>query len=209
MPRTRSQDGLEEEPEVVSSNEPAVITGIPPWIAALLTAVGLIIAAVVLSLVVGGDLQIGPEPEFTIGAPQPEAEAPPPAPGPTPSPAPVGTLLAGEDPILPVPAQGLAPYEGRTVRGDGVPVHSVVADEGFWVGTSEVDRVYVIYQTGGFESPPDVDAGQLVSFLGALEPATGDLAPQFRLTDAEGLSLLRAQGYYISVGSVEILQPAS
>jgi hypothetical protein len=204
MPRTRSQERLEEEPELVASNEPAVITGVPPWIAALLSAVGLIIAAVVVSLLVDNDLQIGPEPEFTIGARPPATEAAaPPALGPIPA----GTLLAGDTPILPIPADGLAPYVGRTVRADGAPVHSVVADEGFWVGTSDVDRVYVLYQTGGFESPPDINPGQRVSFIGALQPATGDLAPQFRLTEAEGLGLLRTQGYYVDTASVDIVQP--
>jgi hypothetical protein len=208
MPRTRSQERLEEEPEIVTTSEPAVIGGVPPWIAALLVAVGLIIAAVVLSLIIGQDLQIGPEPEFTIGVPETTAPTAATAPAPTapPAPAPAGTLIAGEDSILPIPPGGLAPYVGRTVRGEGVAVYSVVADEGFWVGTSDVDRIYVIYQTGGFESPPDVDAGQRVSFVGALHPSTGELAPQFRLTEAEGLGLLQSQGYYISTANVNIVQ---
>ena len=201
MPRTRSQQRLEDEPEVIHS-EPAVIGGVPPLIATVLTAVLLIFAAVLLSLLAGGDLQLGPEPEFTIGAPQPAPAAepaPPPGDG-------TGTVLAGDTPILPLPPEGLAPYADRTIRGNAVPVLSVVADEGFWVGTSDRDRLYVIYQTGGLESPPDVDAGQLVSFVGSLEPTVGDLAPQFRLTEAEGLGYLQTQGHYISTADVDVLQ---
>jgi hypothetical protein len=203
MPRTRSQQGLEEETEVVpSSHDPVVISGVPPWIAGLLTAVLLIIMAVLLSAVVGGNLQLGPAPEITIGGEAPGQPAPPPA---NTQP---GTVLAGDTPILPLPPDGLAPYADRTVRGTAVPVFSVVADEGFWVGTDDRNRLYVVYQTGGLESPPDVDAGDLVSFTGSLQPSTGELAPQFRLTEAEGLGYLQSQGYFISVASVEINQEA-
>jgi hypothetical protein len=202
MPRTRSQEHLEQEPGEVS-NEPVYISGVPPWIAALLTTLLLIIFAVLLSAVSGGDINLGPSPEFTLGANAP-AQAPPPAAPPAPA-EPTGTVLAGDVPILPVPPEGLAPYTGRTIRANAVAVQSVVADEGFWVGPDAASRLYVVYRTGGFESPPDIDLGQLVSFVGALEPASGDLAPQFRMTEAEGLGQLLSQGYFVNTADVDVL----
>lgn len=201
MPHTQSQEGLQQEVIVQStttSSDHVYIPGVPSWIATLLTVVGLIIAAVALSLAVSGQPVTAPAPE-----PTPALEVPPPPPAAQPA---VGPLMAGADPILPLPAEGLAPYAGRTVHGNAVPVQSVVADEGFWVGTSETDRVYVIYRTGGGESPPDVDAGQLVNFVGSLQPATAEVdAPQFRLTEAEGLGQLRSQGYFVGVPSVDVV----
>lgn len=210
MPRTRSQDQVEEQPgEATRDNDPVYISGVPPWIAALLTTLLLIIFAVLLSAVTGGEINLGPSPEFTVGAQAPaQAPAPAvPAPAPAPVPEPVdptGTVLAGDVPILPVPPEGLAPHTGRTIRANAVPVQSVVADEGFWVGADPDSRLYVVYRTGGFESAPDIDIGQLVSFTGALDSAVGDLAPQFRLTEAEGLGQLLSQGYYIETADVDV-----
>jgi hypothetical protein len=56
-----------------------------------------------------------------------------------------GRLTGDGQPMLPVPADGLGRFEGTRAEGNAVVVQSVVGDSGFWVGTSEQDRVYVEY----------------------------------------------------------------
>ena len=74
------------------------------------------------------------------------------------------SLTARSESLLPVPAGGLAAYETETATGKEVTVQSVVVkDEGFWVGTSQRNRVYVEY--GG-------DVG--VNENQGVEPAVGD-----------------------------------
>ena len=54
-----------------------------------------------------------------------------------------GTLTAGDRSLLPLSAAGpLAGLSGQAVTGKGV-VESVVADEGFWAGSSPSDRIFV------------------------------------------------------------------
>ncbi len=207
MPRTRSQEALELEAE------PQRVSGIPPWTAGFVIGVVVLIMAIALGGLVGSDWQIGPAPQVTLdpfgvttrGQPAP---APAPAPG-----APPGegqaynTLVAGDALLLPLPPAGLGPFSGQAVRGVGVLVYAVVADEGFWVGEDRDQRIYVAYQTiAGLESPPDIDAGQRVTFDGVVEPLPADLASRFRITEEEGAGQLQQQGYFISTGNVAIAE---
>lgn len=219
MPRTRSQPPEPLEPYEEEMAAPVRLSGVPPSVMGLLAAVVLLIVAVVLGGAIGGDLQIGPEPDLTIGF----GGADDPAPPDPDAPAAAGTVLAGGDPILPIPPTGLGPYQGREVRATSVPVLSVVANEGFWVGQDQTDRLYVIIAPGppagageaghdavdasGPESPPDVDAGQLVSFVGTLETVPPELPPPFTLTAAEGADRLGELGFYIAVPAVTIDAP--
>lgn len=215
MPRTQSQEALNAEVE------PQRVSGIPPWTATFVIAVVVLIGAIALGALAGTDLQIGPEPQVTVdpfGVNRPSEGTPPAAsaqPAPTaPEPASgsaqeYGTLRAGEDLLLPIPPGGLAPYANRQVRGVGVLVDEVVADEGFWVGENRDDRIYVIYRTfADGESPPDIDPGQRVTFDGTVDTVdtSTSLEPQFRLTEEEGLSQVYAQGYVIGIGSVTIAE---
>src|SRR4029450_2605168 len=46
--------------------------------------------------------------------------------------------------LLPVPGREvLARHAGQRVRGEHVPARGVYADEGFWVGTSDGDQLWV------------------------------------------------------------------
>jgi hypothetical protein len=200
MPRTRSQSHDPLEPDEEEVAVPEQLSGVPPWAVGLVTAVLLLIVAVVLANVIGGDLQLGPEPEITIGFGRGDE----PAPAAGVAGAEAGTVLAGGDPLLPLPPAGLGPYQGREVVGTAVPVLSVVANEGFWVGRDQIDRLYVVIGTGP-ESPPDVEAGQLVSFTGRLETVPSELPAPFALSAAEGADRLAELGYYVAVPAVEIV----
>lgn len=215
MPRTQSQEALTVE------DEPQRVSGIPPWTLTLIVAAVVLIVAIALGTLAGTDIQIGPAPQVTVdpfGVNDDPAAAQPvpaePAPEPAPQPAPAaeqeyGTLRAGDDLLLPIPPGGLAPYAGRQVRGLGVPVQAVVADEGFWVGENTDDRIYVIYRIADdSESPPDINPGQRVTFDGTVDTVdtSTSLETPFRLTEAEGLSQVYAQGYVIGVRSVAIAQ---
>jgi RNA polymerase sigma factor (sigma-70 family) len=72
--------------------------------------------------------------------------------------------------LLPVPAPAeLARLTGKPVTATRVRVLAVPADEGFWIGTSPRERVWVQLQTRG-ESHVRVRPGQRVSFRGRLVP---------------------------------------
>lgn len=81
------------------------------------------------------------------------------------------------------------------VVGEAVPVESVPADEGFWVGTAD-QRFWVGLATAT-ESPQGVRPGYLVSFTGPVVPVTASSAPG--LEEAEGRGELERQQGYVSV----------
>lgn len=116
----------------------------------------------------------------------------------------VGTLVAAGQWILPGAADGeLAQYAEDDATATSVQVQSVVADEGFWVGPSEDDRVFVHLITEG-ESGPDVAAGDMVSFTGTMKENPADAAGTFGVTDEEGASLLEQQGSHVEVNSANL-----
>jgi hypothetical protein len=104
--------------------------------------------------------------------------------------------------LLDVVARGgaLSAFENRPETGDGVEVQSVVSDEGFWVGPSEQQRIFVVYVAGA--SPVDINAGSTVSFTGALQPLPIDFDQRFGLTTSEGSEPLRTQGYFVQATTV-------
>ena len=101
--------------------------------------------------------------------------------------------------LLPVPASGLAAYAGQPADATSAPVESVVSDEGFWVGNSTEDRVFVRLVTGGAESPVQVAAGRPISFSGTVTANPPDVESAFGVTAAEGAALLTQQGHHIEV----------
>lgn len=116
-------------------------------------------------------------------------------------------LVAGDQPILPLPADGLAPLAGQAVTGTAVPVESVVADEGFWGGTSPTDRVFVVLtpeaRTTQGESPFQVQAGQSINLAGTLIPLPGD--PETLGVDPdEGAEQLLQQGHVVEATSIAL-----
>ena len=113
-----------------------------------------------------------------------------------------GLLIAGGQTILSAgggnDVSNLGQYTGKAVNGRSAPVQSVVADEGFWVGTSAEDRVFVHLIAGG-ESGPQVDAGDKVSFTGTMQQNPGDVETTFGVTPEEGADLLEEQGSHVEV----------
>lgn len=115
---------------------------------------------------------------------------------------PRGPLVTRADSLLPVPAnlRGLA---GQAVRARQVRVLSVPADEGFWVGRSEADRIWV-QLTGQAESGRTLRAGQQVSFIGRLRAHTAAFPERVGVTADEGSRQLRRQGAHIRVSRADL-----
>lgn len=107
--------------------------------------------------------------------------------------------------LLPLPADGLASSTGKSAQGTSVVVESVVSDEGFWVGDSPEQRVFVRLNTGGAESPVQIAKGRKVSFTGKVTLTPADVST-FGVTAGEGDDLLKKQGQYIAVGLNDIKQ---
>ncbi len=118
-----------------------------------------------------------------------------------------GTLTAGSRSLLPLSAGSLRSLSGQAVTGKGVVVESVVADEGFWVGASATDRIFVFLlpqaRGSGGESGVQVRKGQRVELAGKLQPLPSSVAT-LGVDDAEGAAQLRSQGHYIEATSVRL-----
>jgi RNA polymerase sigma factor (sigma-70 family) len=109
------------------------------------------------------------------------------------------TLTSEGRAILPLTGRPpLSRYAGTAVQARGVRVQQVVADEGFWVGTSARDRVWV-QLTGTRESGFRVESGQRATFTGRMVENTADFARRAGVTPGEGAGLLEQQGYHIQV----------
>jgi hypothetical protein len=121
------------------------------------------------------------------------------------APAPVGAgqkgtvVAAGVDLLAAATAANLKEHDGQQTVGQTVRVRSVPADEGFWVGTSDTDRLWVQLTGTRGESDYKVEEGDDVDFAGSVKPATASFAAEVGLTSAEGAGQLTEQGYYISV----------
>jgi len=113
-----------------------------------------------------------------------------------------GVLTAGGASLLPLqeaaPRGDLSEYAGQQATGQGVPVESVPADEGFWVGSSATDRLWV-QLTGSSESPFQVAAGQRVSFTGTVESTSPDFPEQVGVNETEGAEQLVSQRQHVRV----------
>ena len=117
-------------------------------------------------------------------------------------------LKVGEQDLLGLASSGgLGGVVGQPVTGTGT-VESVVSDEGFWVGSSPTDRVFVFLtpqarQSSG-ESGFQVKAGQTVELTGSTvgidqaPEAVGGVAPN------EGLDQLRQQGSFVRADAVKL-----
>jgi len=117
-------------------------------------------------------------------------------------PAQEGTVTVDGTPILPLPEAGLAEFAGGAAEGQSVPVQSVVSDDGFWVGSSETDRLFVFLDIGEAEPPPPLELGEPISISGTLEPAPADPETEFGIRAEDGLAQLMEQGYYLRVLSI-------
>lgn len=109
---------------------------------------------------------------------------------------PGGTLEAGKQQLLPVPASGkLAAAPGQEVVGKALVVRSIVKGQGFWVGGSMTNRVYVAY------AGPSSPVGGTVGLNGAVKPAPADAAKTLKLS-REDAAKVTAEGAYIDASTV-------
>ena len=120
-----------------------------------------------------------------------------------------GTLVAGEQSLLELVAQGdaagaLAGVEGQEATATGVQVLSVPADEGFWVGSSETDRVWVQLTGEAGESPYQVTEGDTVDFVGAVVAHDEAFAGEVGLAESDGAAQLTEQAHHIEVAKSEV-----
>jgi hypothetical protein len=119
-----------------------------------------------------------------------------------------GTLTADGAPVLPLSgvaaADGsLAGLVGRSVTGSGVTVQSVPADEGFWLGSSETDRVWVAL-TGTGESGYVVQQGDRVDLTGTVVAHDAGFAAQVGVDPAEGAQQLTTQAAHVEVAKTAL-----
>jgi hypothetical protein len=117
---------------------------------------------------------------------------------------PAGAIVAGDRPILPVPAGGLAALAGQRVQGNHVHLLHASGASGFWAGTDDTNRVFVHVSQGGpaFRNVGD----ETVTFTGTLVKTPPD--PQVTLQipgeDNGGVDLVRTQGAYVEVAAITV-----
>ena len=110
-----------------------------------------------------------------------------------------GPVMAEGQPVFPLKGDGeVARYAGDRVRATKVEVESVPADEGFWIGTEEGDRIFVLLTSRG-ESHPSVRSGDVVSFGGAMVEHGPSFPQRIGVRASEGAAQLSRQGAHVSV----------
>src|SRR5207249_1373254 len=97
----------------------------------------------------------------------------------------------------------LRQYVGQDVMVCSVSVQSVPANEGFWLGRSEHERVWVQMITTG-ESALHVKAGDAVSFTGRVVPHGEDFPGRVGVGPSEGAASLAHDGCHIEVPAGQI-----
>lgn len=120
------------------------------------------------------------------------------------------TLTVDGQPLLPLVKPGssdaLNTYVDKPVKATGVSVQSVDADEGFWVGNSKNDRVWVQLVGKSGESSYQVKAGDRLSFTGKLVENPRSFAEEVGVSAKEGAAQLGKQGNHIEVDKTKLAQ---
>lgn len=116
-------------------------------------------------------------------------------------------LAAGGTSLLAAPGGRIGELAGQPAEGTAL-VESVVADEGFWVGESASQRVFVFLtpearQSAG-ESGYQVEAGQTVAIAGTVQRSDAGFADRVGVTAAEGRQQLLDQGGYVEATQVRL-----
>jgi RNA polymerase sigma factor (sigma-70 family) len=176
-----------------------------PVLASLTASAVAVTGLVLVPPLVGRDQ--APRPAPTTTTVPPGATAKPAAPGGGGGGSGVRLVVPGRS-LLPVPGREvLARHAGQRVRGEHVPARGVYADEGFWVGTSDGDQLWV-QLIGRGESPFRVRPGQRASFTGRLVPNPPGFARRAGMVPEEGAALAGRQGHHIEVAYADItLEP--
>ena len=143
-------------------------------------------------------------------APAPVASAPATPTAPV-VPSGTGSLTAGSTSLSPLsvaaPDGSLRAYKTQAVTARAVQVLSVPADEGFWTGTSDADRVWVQI-IGAGESPYKVTAGDVVDFTGSMVKHSRSFPEQVGVGEDEGAQLLRQQRAHIEADQSTLMLTA-
>lgn len=111
-----------------------------------------------------------------------------------------GTIAAGGATVYPLQS-GLTvgDYQGHDVVAADVPVESVVDGAGFWVGTSEEDRVFVVA-----DELSDVEAGTTVSFTGVVRDHGTTFPDKIGVEGKEGAQRLRELKGHVKAEDVAV-----
>lgn len=114
-----------------------------------------------------------------------------------------GTLTAGGQSLLPATGGALAQAVGGDAQGSEVVVQSVVESQGFWVGSSTTDRVYVEYggNTGENEPGGQPKKGATVNLTGPVKAAPTSPEKTLNVSPQEA-EQIRSQGAYINAETV-------
>ncbi|MCW2680980.1 MAG: hypothetical protein JWM62_2381 [Frankiales bacterium] len=116
-------------------------------------------------------------------------------------------LSAGGQDLLGLPGGRVAELAGEQASGTA-RVESVVADEGFWVGSDATRRVFVFLtpeaRRSAGESGFQVQAGQTVQLQGTVKPSSPEFARAAGVTGAEGAGQLASQGGYVEATEVRL-----
>ena len=96
-------------------------------------------------------------------------------------------------------ATALGGLVGQQVTATGAQVLFVPADEGFWVGTSDQQRVWVQLTGEAGESPYQVAEGDTVDFEGAVVAHDGTFPATVGVDEASGAAQLTEQGAHLEV----------
>lgn len=178
----------------------------PGWLWLLVPLAVLALLLLALAQCGGGDPAPGASGGAATSAPaQDPSAAPQPAPG---GDASATALTVGDRQLLPLsgiagPNGELTELVGQPVTARGATVLSVPADEGFWVGTSDTDRVWVRL-SGPDESGYVVTQGDRVDFTGTVQAHDDAFAAQVGVDPAEGADQLNRQGAHIEVAKPDL-----
>jgi hypothetical protein len=120
-----------------------------------------------------------------------------------------GSLSADGTALLPLSATAgpngeLSALVGRTVTAQGVAVQSVPSDEGFWIGSSDTDRVWVQLTVPAGESPFTVQPGQRLDFTGPMTAHGADFAQVVGVDAAEGADQLVREAAHVEVAKADL-----
>lgn len=173
----------------------------PGWLVPLLALLALLVLALLLFLLLRGGDDDKAEKAKAGGKPVP-----------TQTPASIGRtgsgdLVAGGKNLLPVAQAGdLKSTVGKPAVGTAVAVQEVVKGQGFWIGSSAKDRVYVEFGGDvGSDEQPGTDVGIVtgdrVNVTGEVRPAPQDPAKALNL-DERSAKLVEREGIFLNAKKV-------
>ena len=115
-----------------------------------------------------------------------------------------GQLAAGGVSLLPPPPNGLSARTDETATGKNVVVQSVNGNEGFFVGSSAKERLYV--EWGGDVGENEASRfqpqkGDRVNLTGPVQPAGAKQIQKLKLSSADA-ELVRSQGAFVNADRV-------